>query len=339
MRFILRSAFGMILTACAIAPAMSDTVNLYSHRQPYLIEPLLDAFTEKTGIKTKVLYSDKGLAQRLKSEGRNSPADLVLTVDIARLSTYDRMGLLAETSSDVLEANIPAHLRSDDNTWFGLSKRSRIIVTSKERVPLGEIMRVEDLAKPEWNGRVCTRPGSHVYNRALMASLIAHHGEDEAKRWATNLVNNLARKPQGNDRAQVKAIFEGVCDVAIINNYYYGKMKYSDETAQHDWAKAINIVFPNQGEEDRGAHINLSGAGIAKYSKNKEAALRLLEFLSAPEAQSLYAEINFEYPVNPLGEVSDELKSWGAFKEDQLPIETIAKLSKPAQFIINETGW
>lgn len=339
MKFILRSAFGMILTACAIAPAMSDTVNVYSHRQPYLIEPLLDAFTEKTGIKTKVLYSDKGLAQRLKSEGRNSPADLVLTVDIARLSTYDRMGLLAETSSDVLEANIPAHLRSDDNTWFGLSKRSRIIVTSKERVPLGEIMRVEDLAKPEWNGRVCTRPGSHVYNRALMASLIAHHGEDEAKRWATNLVNNLARKPQGNDRAQVKAIFEGVCDVAIINNYYYGKMKYSDETAQHDWAKAINIVFPNQGEEDRGAHINLSGAGIAKYSKNKEAALRLLEFLSAPEAQSLYAEINFEYPVNPLGEVSDELKSWGAFKEDQLPIETIAKLSKPAQFIINETGW
>ena len=339
MKFILRSAFGMILTACAIAPAMSDTVNVYSHRQPYLIEPLLDAFTEKTGIKTKVLYSDKGLAQRLKSEGRNSPADLVLTVDIARLSTYDRMGLLAETSSDVLEANIPAHLRSDDNTWFGLSKRSRIIVTSKERVPLGEIMRVEDLAKPEWNGRVCTRPGSHVYNRALMASLIAHHGEDEAKRWATNLVNNLARKPQGNDRAQVKAIFVGVCDVAIINNYYYGKMKYSDETAQHDWAKAINIVFPNQGEEDRGAHINLSGAGIAKYSKNKEAALRLLEFLSAPEAQSLYAQINFEYPVNPLGEVSDELKSWGAFKEDQLPIETIAKLSKPAQFIINETGW
>lgn len=339
MKFILRSAFGMILTACAIAPAMSDTVIVYSHRQPYLIEPLLDAFTEKTGIKTKVLYSDKGLAQRLKSEGRNSPADLVLTVDIARLSTYDRMGLLAETSSDVLEANIPAHLRSDDNTWFGLSKRSRIIVTSKERVPLGEIMRVEDLAKPEWNGRVCTRPGSHVYNRALMASLIAHHGEDEAKRWATNLVNNLARKPQGNDRAQVKAIFEGVCDVAIINNYYYGKMKYSDETAQHDWAKAINIVFPNQGEEDRGAHINLSGAGIAKYSKNKEAALRLLEFLSAPEAQSLYAEINFEYPVNHLGEVSDELKSWGAFKEDQLPIETIAKLSKPAQFIINETGW
>lgn len=339
MKFILRSAFGMILTACAIAPAMSDTVNVYSHRQSYLIEPLLDAFTEKTGIKTKVLYSDKGLAQRLKSEGRNSPADLVLTVDIARLSTYDRMGLLAETSSDVLEANIPAHLRSDDNTWFGLSKRSRIIVTSKERVPLGEIMRVEDLAKPEWNGRVCTRPGSHVYNRALMASLIAHHGEDEAKRWATNLVNNLARKPQGNDRAQVKAIFEGVCDVAIINNYYYGKMKYSDEAAQHDWAKAINIVFPNQGEEDRGAHINLSGAGIAKYSKNKEAALRLLEFLSAPEAQSLYAEINFEYPVNPLGEVSDELKSWGAFKEDQLPIETIAKLSKPAQFIINETGW
>ena len=240
-----------------------------------------------------------------------------MTVDIARLSTYDRMGLLAETSSDVLEANIPAHLRSDDN-GFGLSKRSRIIVTSKERVPLVRLWCRGPLRNQNGTVAFGTRPGSHVYNRALMASLIAHHGEDEAKRWATNLVNNLARKPQGNDRAQVKAIFEGVCDVAIINNYYYGKMKYSDETAQHDWAKAINIVFPNQGEEDRGAHINLSGAGIAKYSKNKEAALRLLEFLSAPEAQSLYAEINFEYPVNPFGEVSDELKSWGAFKEDQV---------------------
>ena len=319
--------------------AAASELNIYSHRQPFLIDPFLKAFTEKTGIETNVLYSTKGLAQRLKAEGENSPADVILTVDIGRLYIYRDLDLLSTVQSQKLEANIPEHLRSSDNTWFGLSKRSRIIVTSKERVAPGEITTVEDLADPKWQGRICVRPGSHVYNRALMASMIAAHGVEEAEKWAAGLVANLARRPQGNDRAQVKAIYEGQCDVAIINNYYFGKLKYSEDENQREWAKALDLVFPNQGEGQRGAHVNISGGGIAKHSKNKAAAQALLEFLTEPLAQRLYGEINFEYPVNPTVPASEELESWGTFKEDKLPILTIAELSREAQKIIDRVGW
>lgn len=319
--------------------AAASELNIYSHRQPFLIDPFLKAFTEKTGIETNVLYSTKGLAQRLKAEGKNSPADVILTVDIGRLYIYRDLDLLSTVQSQKLEANIPEHLRSSDNTWFGLSKRSRIIVTSKERVAPGEITTVEDLADPKWEGRICVRPGSHVYNRALMASMIAAHGVEEAEKWAAGLVANLARRPQGNDRAQVKAIYEGQCDVAIINNYYFGKLKYSEDENQREWAKALDLVFPNQGEGQRGAHVNISGGGIAKHSKNKAAAQALLEFLTEPLAQRLYGEINFEYPVNPTVPASEELESWGTFKEDKLPILTIAELSREAQKIIDRVGW
>ena len=319
--------------------AAASELNIYSHRQPFLIDPFLKAFTEKTGIETNVLYSTKGLAQRLKAEGENSPADVILTVDIGRLYIYRDLDLLSTVQSQKLEANIPEHLRSSDNTWFGLSKRSRIIVTSKERVAPGEITTVEDLADPKWEGRICVRPGSHVYNGALMASMIAAHGVEEAEKWAAGLVANLARRPQGNDRAQVKAIYEGQCDVAIINNYYFGKLKYSEDENQREWAKALDLVFPNQGEVQRGAHVNISGGGIAKHSKNKAAAQALLEFLTEPLAQRLYGEINFEYPVNPTVPASEELESWGTFKEDKLPILTIAELSREAQKIIDRVGW
>ena len=243
-------------SACAMLfsnIAAATELNIYSHRQPFLIDPFLKAFTEKTGIKTNVLYSTKGLAQRLKAEGENSPADVILTVDIGRLYIYQDLELLSQVQSDVLQSNIPAHLRSTDNTWFGLSKRSRIIVTSKDRVAVGEIENIEDLADPKWEGRICVRPGSHVYNRALMASMIAAHGAEAAEQWAQGLVDNLARRPQGNDRAQVKAIYEGQCDVAIINNYYFGKLKYSEDESQRQWAQALNLVFPNQGADERGA--------------------------------------------------------------------------------------
>jgi iron(III) transport system substrate-binding protein len=249
------------------------------------------------------------------------------------------MGLLSKTASTTLEKNIPAHLRSPENTWFALSKRSRILATSKDRVGAAEITRIEDLADPKWKGRICTRPGSHVYNRALMASIIAHHGSEAAEEWAKGLVANLARKPQGNDRAQVKAIYEGVCDVALINSYYYGNMKFSEDAEQRAWADAMNIVFPNQGENDRGAHINVSGGGVAIHSKNKEAAIKLLEFLSEATSQKLYGEVNYEYPVNPAVIVDGELASWGTFKEDQLPIQKIADLSREAQMMIDRVGW
>jgi iron(III) transport system substrate-binding protein len=314
-------------------------INIYSHRQPFLINPFLEFFTEETGITTNIIYSKKGLAERLQAEGENTPADVVLTVDIGRLYVYQDKNLLASIKSDILEKNIPSHLRSSDNTWFGLSKRARVIVISKNRIDSSLIKRIEDLADSKWKGRICSRPGSHVYNRALMSSILAAHGEVKAEKWANELVANLARRPQGNDRAQVKAIFEGQCDIAIINNYYFGKLKFSEDPQQREWTKNLQIIFPNQGDKDRGSHINISGGGVVKFSKNKKDAITFLEFLTSKKAQELYGEINFEYPVNSNISASKELQSWGKFREDQLPIIKIAELAPLAQKIIDRSGW
>ena len=339
MNFLIKYITVFILFLSNISLLYASEINIYSHRQPFLINPFLEEFTKTTGIKTNVVYATKGLAQRLRAEGKNSPADVILTVDIGRLYIYEDMDLLAKITSQILDQNIPAHLKSDRNTWFGLSKRSRIIATSKERIKENEILRIEDLADPKWKGKICSRPGSHVYNRALMASIIAEYGVEKAEKWALGLVSNLARRPQGNDRAQVKGIYEGLCDIAIINNYYFGKLKYSEDPIQREWAKSMRLTFPNQGEGDRGAHINISGGGVAKYSKNKEAAIKLLEFLSSMDAQKMYGAINFEYPVNSKIKPSDELMSWGDFREDKISIEKIALLSMDAQKIIDRVGW
>ena len=314
-------------------------INIYSHRQPFLINPFLEEFTNETGIKTNVVYSKTGLAERLQAEGENSPADVILTVDIARLYVYKDKDLLASIESKKLEKNIPQHLRSPDNTWFGLSKRSRVIVVSKDSDALESIKRLEDLSDPQWKGKICSRPGSHVYNRALMASIIAAHGEVKAEEWAKGLVSNLARRPQGNDRAQVKAIYEGQCEIGIINNYYFGKLKFSDDPKQREWTKNLKLIFPNQEEGDRGSHVNISGGGVVKFSKNKEEAIALLEFLTDKNAQNLYGEINFEYPVNPAISPTKELLSWGTFREDNLQIIKIAELAPLAQKIIDRVGW
>lgn len=339
MKRLLKQALAFGVFCLSAQSSLATELNIYSHRQPFLIQPFLDEFTKATGIKTNVLYSSKGLAQRMQAEGVNSPADVVLTVDIARLAVYQDKNLLAPFVSETVFENVPAHLRSADNTWVSLSKRARVIATSKERVEPGEITRIEDLASPRWKGKICSRPGSHVYNRALVASMIAHYGDEKAETWARGVVENLARRPQGNDRAQVKAIYEGLCDIAIINNYYYGKLKYSEKPEEKDWAESMALVFPNQGSDDRGAHINISGGGVAIHSKNKEAGIKLLEFLSEPFAQGLYGEINFEYPVNPTVPATQELESWGTFKEDQLPILKIAELSRQAQMLIDKVGW
>ena len=319
--------------------ALAAEVNIYSHRQAFLINPFLEAFTAKTGIKTNVVFASKGLAQRLQQEGANSPADVVLTVDIARLSVYADKGLFAKIESQILNDTIPEHLRDKEGFWYGLSVRSRVIGVSKERVQKGEINKYEDLADPKWKGRICSRPGSHVYNRALVASIIATHGEAKAEAWARGVVANFARRPQGNDRAQAKAIFQGECDVAIMNHYYYGKMLKSDKMAQRDWANAINIVFGNQGADERGAHVNISGGGVTLHSKNKSNAIKLLEFLVSEEAQMLYGKINYEYPVNPATPIAPELKIWGDFKKDSLPISRLAELAPQAQMIIDRVGW
>ena len=337
MNFILSSI--ILFLFLSFTKVIGAEVNIYSHRQPFLINPFLEKFTEETGIKTNVVYATKGLAQRLKAEGKNSPADVILTVDIGRLYIYDDLDLLASIDSNILDRNIPKNLKSPENKWFALSKRSRIIVTSKERVDEGQIKKMEDLANEKWKGKICSRPGSHVYNRALMASLILSLGEQAAEEWAKKFVNNLSRRPQGNDRAQVKAIFEGQCDISIINNYYFGKLKYSEDPSQREWAKSVRIIFPNQGVGERGAHINISGGGVAKYSKNKKEAVALLEFLSKAQSQKMYGEINFEYPVNPSVETTEELKSWGSFKSDSLPIISIAQKAYEAQKIIDRVGW
>ena len=318
--------------------SVGKEVNVYSYRQPILINPFFEEFTKKTGIKVNVLHAKKGLLERLMAEGSDTPADVVLTVDISRLSQFVENDVLQPIESSILKSNIPSHLRDTNNRWFSFSKRARIVVASKERIDSNLIQRIEDLADPIWKGKICTRKGSHVYNRSLLASIIAAHGEEEAEKWAKALVGNLARKPEGNDRAQVKAIHEGVCDLAIINTYYFGKMKFNEkDIEQKNWAKAINLIFTNQ--KDRGNHINVAGGGVVKYAKNKENAIALLEFLTQPNAQVLYSTMNYEYPVNPLTELSDELKSWGSFKEDQLPVEKLAELAPIAQKIIDRVGW
>jgi len=317
----------------------AESLNIYSHRQPYLLKPFIEAYTKKTGVKLNVVYSSKGLAQRLAAEGANSPADLILTVDIARLYRYEDLNLLAKIDSKILEEKIPPYLRSKNNTWFGLSKRTRAIAVSKKRMNSGDVLRYEDLAKPKLKGKICSRPGSHVYNRALMASIIAANGEIYAEKWAKGLVANLAKRPQGNDRSQIKSIYSGECDVAIINHYYYGKLTYSKNSDHRKWAKASFIVFPNQGSNDRGAHVNISGGGVVKFSKNKEMAIKFLEFLVTKEAQILYGDVNFEYPINIKSKLPKRLKSLGTFKEDNLLIEEIAKLAPKAQEIIDKVFW
>ena len=329
----------IIITIFISNIANAKSLNIYSHRQPYLLKPFIEAYTKKTGVKLNVVYSSKGLAQRLAAEGANSPADLILTVDIARLYRYEDLNLLAKIDSKILNEKIPPYLRSKNNTWFGLSKRTRAIAISRERINSGQVLRYEDLADPKLKGKICSRPGSHVYNRALMASMIAAKGENDAEKWAKGLVSNLAKRPQGNDRSQLKSIYSGECDVAIINHYYYGKLTYSKNPDHRKWAKASIIVFPNQGNSDRGAHVNISGGGVVKFSKNKEIAINFLEFLVTDQAQVMYGDVNFEYPINNKSKLPKRLKALGTFKEDNLLIEKIAKLAPKAQEIIDTVYW
>ena len=327
------------IAAClAATSAMAAELNVYSYRTSQLLKPLLDAYTAVAGVEFNVVHAPKGLAQRLQSEGASSPADVVLTVDVSRLAELTDLDLLAPLDSPIVKERVPAFLRDSNGRWTALSTRARVVAVSRDRVAEGAIGRIEDLAKPEWRGRICTRKGSHVYNRALLASLVAHHGEARAEEWARGLVANLARKPQGNDRAQAKAIHAGECDVAIMNTYYFGMMRFNAKNPeQREWASAIRLVFLNQG--DRGQHVNISGAGIVKSSGNKAEARRFIEWLTDATAQGIYAAVNFEYPVNPAVSPDGEVASWGAFKTDPLPIAALAENAAKAQMIIDRTGW
>ncbi len=325
------AAFLTLVVTSTGVPASSDEVNVYSYRKPELVQPLFDAFTNQTGIKVNVISAKKGLIERLRQEGRNSPADVIFTTDIGRLSDATNESLTQPVSSDTLTSNIPEQYRDPDGHWFGLTTRARIIVTSADRMGEAQILDYEDLATPQMEGRICTRSGKHAYMVALTASMLAHHGEAKTSDWLKGLKQNLARKPQGNDRAQVKAIKEGECDVAIINTYYMGKM--IEDPEQRAWAEAVNVVFPNQ--DNRGTHVNISGMALSKSAPNRDAAIKLMEYLSSDEAQRMYAEQNHEYPVKDGVAWSDIVNAWGTFKADEISLSEVAKYRRDASKLVD----
>ncbi|GHA45833.1 iron ABC transporter substrate-binding protein [Amylibacter ulvae] len=327
----LRNAMLASVAATIATPLIADEVNVYSYRQPELVTPLFDAFTKETGIKVNVAFLNKGLVERLVAEGDRSPADLVMTVDISRLSEVANAGVTQPVVSETLNANIPAEFRDPAGHWFGLTSRARIVYASKDRVADGEVTTYEDLADPKWKGRICIRSGLNAYNLALTSAVIAHHGEEGAKTWLEGLKSNLARKPQGNDRAQVKAIYAGECDISVGNTYYMAKMLSDEE--QKEWAQSVRIVYPTF--KDGGTHMNLSGVAMTKAAPNKEDALKLIEFLASTPAQELYAEVNGEFPLQPGAKPSELVASWGEFTPDATPLIDIANL-RPASLKLVE---
>jgi len=328
------STLALALTGAAL-PALSQEVNVYSHRQPELIQPLIDAFTAQSGITVNIAFVDKGMVERLVAEGNRTPADLVLTVDIARLSEVVNAGVTQPVDSAVLQANIPAQYRDPGNQWFGLTSRARIIYASKDRVAEGDVTTYADLADPKWTGRICTRSGTHDYNLALLGAVIAHDGEPAAKAWAEGVQANLARKPAGGDRDQVKAIWAGECDISLGNTYYMGEMLADPEQAE--WANSVRIVFPTFVEG--GTHMNISGVAMTKAAPNHDAALKLMEFLSSDAAQKIYAETNHEFPVKPGVPVSALVASWGSFTPDTIPLIDIAAQRPVALKIMEEINF
>jgi iron(III) transport system substrate-binding protein len=337
-RRLAQLAFILSSTIAASSAALAQgEVNIYSYREPGLIDPLLKAFTEKTGIKTNVVFASAGLNERLAAEGQNSPADLLFTVDAGRLSEAKDAGLTQPVDSAALKAAIPAPYRDPANHWFGLTMRSRIVYASKDRVKQDAIT-YDELADPKWKGKICIRSGQHVYNTSLLATIIAHKGEAAAEAWLKGVKANLAQKPAGGDREQARDIFSGKCDLAVGNTYYMALMAKNEKNPeQKQWGAAIKPLFPNAN--DRGSHVNISGMALAKNSPNKANALKLMEFLASEEAQKIYASANNEYPVNPKVEPSDTVKSWGKLKPDALPLENIAKYRKKASELVDKVNF
>jgi iron(III) transport system substrate-binding protein len=339
-RTLKRGLVSFLMAAAVGAPALANAaeVNIYSYRKEALIRPLLDAFTEKTGIEVNLLTGKADvLLQRLKSEGMNSPADVLLTVDAGRLVRAKEAGVLQPIKSETLESLVPAKLRDPEGYWVGLSQRARVILRSKDRVEEGAIETYDDLADPKWKGKICIRSSGNIYNQSLLASLIANEGEETAENWAKGVVANMARKPQGGDRDQIKAVAAGECDIAVANTYYYAGMLEDERGDQREAAEKVAIVFPNQ--EDRGTHVNISGGGVTKSAKHKDEAVKLLEFLASDDAQALYAQVVNEYPLRDDIELDATLKGWGAFKADDLDLVKLGELNGEAVRIFDRAGW
>jgi len=313
-------------------------VNIYTARHYDVDAELYTKFTEATGIKVNVVEGKAPeLIERLTREGASTPADLFITVDGGILNTAKTADLLQPVTSSVIDAQVPADLRDVDSEWIGLSTRARVIVYAKDRVNPAELSTYEDLATDKWKGRLLVRSATNLYNQSLLASFIEINGEEATEKWAAGIAANLARDPEGGDRDQAKAIAAGVGDVAIMNTYYVGRMTVSEDKEEVKVAENIGVFFPNQ--ETTGTHLNLSGAGLIKHSKNKENAIKLIEFLTAPEAQAIISQANFEYPVNAGAELPEILKSWGEFRHQQIDFAAYGTHNPKAVEIANKVGW
>lgn len=328
-------AYLLLALSGQAAAQTAQEVNIYSYREPQLIRPLLDVFREKTGIRVNVINAESGLIERLRVEGERSPADLLLTTDISSLTDIKAAGLTQPVTATSLVEKIPSHLRDPQGHWFGVTKRARVVVTAKDRVAHDAVRSYIDLADLRWQGRICTRSGKHKYMRALFAAQVEHQGASDAKNWLTGLKNNLARKPQGNDRAQIRAVAAGECDLALVNNYYLFVML--NDPRQRPYAERVRVVFPDQ--QGHGTHMNISGMALARHAPNRSAALQLMEFLVSPQGQQIYTELVGEYPVLQNAPYSELLQSWGRFKEDKLSLSRIAANRGAALRLVNEIGY
>lgn len=317
---------------------VADELNIYSARKEALIKPLLDRFEAESGIRVNLVTGKAdALLQRLQSEGRNTPADLLITVDAGRLYRAKRADLLQPVRSDALTAAIPDTYRDPEGYWYGLSLRARPIMYVKGKIHPSELSTYEALADPKWKGRICVRSSDNVYNQSLVGSMIAAHGEQATEAWAKALVSNFARDPKGGDRDQIAAAAAGQCDIAIANTYYLGQMLSSSDSDQTAAAERILIFWPNQG--DRGTHVNVGGAGVTKASKNQANAIKLLEYLASDGAQKWYAEVNNEYPVKPGVAWSSITESWGNFKADSLNLGVLGDNGAAAVRLMDRAGW
>lgn len=338
------------LTGCSVGKTVETTVettegpksekivNLYTDRHYESDDALYQKFTDQTGIKVNVVKGKPDeLLERLKTEGADSEADLLVLADAGKLHQAKIAELLQTASSETLNTNIPEKFRDRDGQWYGMTKRARVIIYSKERVNPTDLSTYADLTETRWEKRVLIRSSENVYNQSLLASFIELNGTDAAKAWAAGIVKNMARDPEGGDRDQAKAIVAGLGDVAVMNTYYFGQMLNSSDEEEKKVAEALGVFFPDQ--DGSGTHVNISGIGLTKVSKNTDEAIALMEYLSGEEAQKAYAEVNYEYPVNPKVEPSELLKSWGTFKEQEIPLNVLGDLNTEAVRIFGEVGW
>ena len=332
--------FILIASACSTNNETSNEVNLYSQRHYAVDELQYKNFTEKTGIKVNVVKANADeLIERLKNEGGASPADLFVTIDAGKLFNAREAGVLQKIPSENINQNIMRELRDPEGFWAPITYRSRVIVYSNERVNKSDLSTYEDLANPKWKNRLLVRSSSNAYNQALMSSLVANLGSENTESWASAVVSNFARDPKGSDRDQVKAIAAGQGDIAIVNSYYIGLLLASEKAEELSAGNSVSVFFPNQGEDDRGSHINISALGLIKSSPNKENAIKLIQYLTSEEAQDVYVNNSYEYPANSLVEPSQIVKSWGEFKIDKLNLNALGEFRPEALRIFDKTGW